>query len=107
MEEVKPIRMEKNDLEHRDMSKTIYIPAFLNYQDSNARIKTDDYSVEKSSSSIELPVEPLMEEFKPTARENDEIEYRKSNNNKNNCTFRHKRPITNSLLLVQGTKNSI
>ena len=52
-----------------------------------------------------MPIETLLENFKLGVLENDEFEYRENNND--NFTVRHFRPIMKILLLEQKSKNFI
>ena len=56
--------MKKREFEQRDMSKNYLFLAFLNNQDSNAKINIHHFSIEQSSSSKEVLLERLMEELK-------------------------------------------
>ena len=64
MKSAKPIVIEKQEFENRDIAKknSIFDPS--DYHNSDARIKIHDFSINYTCLSTDLSVEPLMEEFK-------------------------------------------
>ena len=50
--------------------------AILGCRNSAASTKIHHFSIEQSSSSIELSIEPIVEEFKQVVSENNDIENR-------------------------------
>ena len=60
----------------RDTKMKRFFKDFLEYQDSDARIKVHGFPIKKSSSSIELSFQPLIEEFVLVVLQNYEFENR-------------------------------
>ena len=63
MEKFKLGVMEKNGVEYDIYRNYFQFLSFLDYQDSDARVKIHGCSIELSSLSSELWIEPLMEEY--------------------------------------------
>ena len=63
MEEFKPIVMKEMSL-NLSINQNHHLLASLDYKDSDARIKTYEFSIEENSSRKEQSIEPLMEELK-------------------------------------------
>ena len=74
MEQVKPIIMEQNELQYHDWPKSVSFSLFLDYRDSDARIKIHALCIQKPYLSRELPIELLKQIFKFILSENYQYE---------------------------------
>ena len=73
MEKIRALLTEKHDFESRVNSKQ-KLQYVFGHQDFTARIKIQNSSNESSSKTVELSIDTLMGETKPTATQNIKYE---------------------------------
>ena len=74
MKKIKTVITEKHHFDNRDESNKFL--EILRYQDFDARIKINSFSVKSSSTGVQLSYKTLLEEIKPVITEKYEVECR-------------------------------
>ena len=76
MNEIKPVVIERFDLEYRNKSKFITLFDFWDYRDFDAKNKLIEFLLKHCFPPVDFTADTLLKEVKPVVTEEKKYEYR-------------------------------